>query len=246
MKLLLLSDIHGNLSALDAVINDAYRRMSDGSHFDGVILLGDNIDYGMRSNEVVAELSALKIPIICSVWGNHENAILTSNFKHFSSERGRGCAQNTAAHLNDFSRMWLTNTAAHTGAASIDLVGKRILVIHGNVEDPLWGTLAPSQCDFSAYDLYDVVISGHSHIPHIFTVLLPDNNPKMRNKKVITFINPGSVGQPRNHDPRASYVIWDTESGFQLNNAEYDIELEQSLYDGSVDVFYRDRLTLGV
>lgn len=246
MKYLVLSDIHGNLSALEAVLHDAQRSNAPNeSDFDGIILLGDNIDYGMRSNEVVAKLDSLELPIICSIWGNHENAILASDFERFSSERGRKCAKNTARLLDESSRTWL-NRAEHSGMTELDIEGNRTLVVHGSIDDPLWGTLAPMKTDLYDYSAFDIVLSGHSHVPHLFTALLPYDNPKMRNKKAVIFVNPGSVGQPRNHNPRSSYAVWDTDKGFQLHTVPYDIVFEQSLYDGSVNAFYRDRLSLGI
>lgn len=247
MRLLLLSDIHGNLSALNAVFEDAFKR-NEVLHieFDGVVLLGDNIDYGMRSNEVVSALSSLGIPVVCSLWGNHENAVLTLDFGGFSTLRGEQCAKNTALCLDDAARLWLIKKANHAGIEEALIDGKRVLFVHGNISDPLWGKISCGQSDFSMYADFDVVVSGHSHIPHAFTVLLDVDNFDMRNKKAIVFINPGSVGQPRNHDPRAFYAIWDTERGIELNAVKYDIALEQSLYDGSVDDFYRDRLEKGI
>ena len=71
-KYLILSDIHGNISAFDAVLEDCGSEV-----FDGVILLGDCIDYGMRSNEVIEKLQELergswKGKILIHIWGNHE------------------------------------------------------------------------------------------------------------------------------------------------------------------------------
>ena len=68
----------------------------------------------------------------------------------------------------------------------------------------------------------------------------------MRNRKRTLFINPGSVGQPRNHVPRAHYAVLDPACGVHLVSCGYDIACEQGLYDGSVDFFYRDRLAKGV
>ena len=77
----ILSDIHGNLFALEEVVKD----FNDINH---VILLGDLIDYGMQSNEVVGYIKEnLSSKIICNIWGNHENAILTGNYNHFSLHR---------------------------------------------------------------------------------------------------------------------------------------------------------------
>ena len=62
----------------------------------------------------------------------------------------------------------------------------------------------------------------------------------------VVFINPGSVGQPRNHNPKAQYAILDTEKGVSLISVPYDVKFEQSLYNDQVDPFYSERLTNGV
>ncbi len=242
MQLLILSDVHGNLSALDAVLADAAHRFEP----EGIVLLGDVIDYGMRSSEVVARLQGLSLPLVASVWGNHEKAILEADFSHFSSQRGEECARHTAVELEDSAKKWLRSAMEISGSFVFTWGGKRVLMVHGSLDDPFWGTIAPTSFDVTDYADYDVVLSGHSHVPHVFTAFAPMDDPAMRNKKAIVFLNPGSVGQPRDHDPRASYLVWDTEHGFSLNSVEYDVVQEQALYDGTVDDFYRDRLVLGV
>lgn len=242
MQLLILSDIHGNLSALDAVLADVAHRFEP----EGAVLLGDVIDYGMRSNEVVGRLQELSVPLIASVWGNHEKAIIDEDFSRFSSQRGEECARHTATELATSTKTWLQSAMESSGLLTFTWGDQRVLVVHGSLDDPFWGTIAPGSFDAEAYADYDVVLSGHSHVPHVFMAFAPTDDPAMRNKRAIVFLNPGSVGQPRNHDPRASYLIWDTEHGFSLNSVEYDIAQEQALYDGTVDEFYRDRLALGV
>ena len=73
-ELIVLSDIHGNLSALRAVVKDFQTNYSP----DALILLGDLIDYGMRSNEVISEIKKLErqYPVVCNLWGNHEVAVM--------------------------------------------------------------------------------------------------------------------------------------------------------------------------
>ena len=97
MNLLVLSDIHGNQEALRAVLT----YMGRAYQIDGCVLLGDLIDYGMHSNEVVQLLRNVQYPILCNILGNHEQAILTQDYDRFSSERGRQCARYTRSILND-------------------------------------------------------------------------------------------------------------------------------------------------
>ena len=109
----------------------------------------------------------------------------------------------------------------------------------------MWTAIRPGQ-DLREYKKYDYVFSGHSHLPHIFGEYYYVDNIEYRNKKRTMFINPGSVGQPRNHNPRAQYAIWDTNNGIYLCEVEYEIQYEMSLYTDDIDMFYRERLKYGI
>lgn len=241
MRLLIISDVHGNLSALEAVLRDAQQFSPD-----GVALLGDMIDYGMRSNEVVACLDALPFPRLCCLWGNHEHAVLCNDFSGFSSFRGEQCAQFTASKLTEETRSILANADGTDGKSEFFFGGFRFLAIHGSLEDCFWKAIS-IEGPFQGYEEYDYVLSGHSHLSQVFPVFYRTGSVEMRGKKRTVFINPGSVGQPRNHDPRAQYALLDTEHGVSLRTVDYDICEEQSLYRaGQVDLFYRDRLANGI
>lgn len=239
-KIAVLSDIHGNLFALKEVINDF-------TDIDSMILLGDLIDYGMQSNEVVEYIKDnLASRIICNIWGNHENAILTKDFGHFSSPRGVKSAKFTASQLDDASKDYLNNELVHEGKYEFEINQKRVLAIHGSLADYYWKAIFPDNLNGDYLD-YDIVLSGHSHYPHVFQKFYDADNPEMRNKKSVLFINPGSVGQPRNHNPDAQYAVLDSESmSVELKSVKYPKEKAMELFDGSVDDFYRKRLENGV
>ncbi len=102
-KYLIISDIHGNVSAFDALLSDCQNE-----EFSGVILLGDLIDYGMRSNEIILKLielesSAWTNKILVNIWGNHEKLVVDKDLERLSSDRGRVMAQYTAKHLSEES-----------------------------------------------------------------------------------------------------------------------------------------------
>lgn len=242
MKLLILSDIHGNQAALQAVLN-----YIDGLYqIDYCVLLGDVIDYGMHSNEVVQILRNMKYPLACNILGNHEQAILAQDYDMFSSERGRQCAQYTRSALNAQTWEYIRNTMEDSGWAEFMLEGKKFLAVHGSLADIYWKSIRPG-LDLTEYQMYDYVFSGHSHLPHFMEVFYEVDDPKRRNKKKTVFINPGSVGQPRNLNPMAQCVILDTETGKAVyEKVPYDIKKEQEAYKGQVDDFYRERLEAGV
>ena len=240
MKIAVLSDIHGNLSALKDVIEDAERMGAE-----KIIILGDVIDYCMHSNEVIELLKKYDERIICNIWGNHEYAIMNDEYDRFSSERGKACARYTRSILTKDSFDYLRKMD-DKGETELKIDGKRILCVHGDMTDSYWSSIKISS-DLSSYEGYDFVLSGHSHIPHFFEEYYKIDDPRMRNRKKCIFINPGSVGQPRNHNSRAQYCIVDFGiEEISFRRIEYDIDSEMDAFDGSVDDFYKERLRNGV
>ena len=241
-KYAILSDIHGNLQALERVYDDLRK-----DKIGGVMLLGDLIDYGMQSNEVVEFIKdKLESQIICNIWGNHERAITLSDFTRFSSERGRASAKRTKAALSKEVRLYLASNLIHEGYLEYSLEGKKCLAVHGSAEDHYWKAIFPEDVRGS-YSKYDMVFSGHSHYSHMFTRFYDTDNPVMRNKHAVLFINPGSVGQPRNHHPEAQYAVFDTDTmSVELRSVPYDVSRAMAYFDKGVDDFYRSRLKNGV
>ena len=95
-NILILSDIHGNYSALNGVFKNI-----EWDSVKGMILLGDLIDYGPSSNEVIGLLKEYQdIEIYCNIWGNHEQAIMTDAYDKFSSQRGKACAKHNGTQWN--------------------------------------------------------------------------------------------------------------------------------------------------
>lgn len=242
MKLLILSDIHGNQSALQAVLSKAK------GNYDEVLLLGDLIDYGPHSNEVIEMLQELSktVPIRCNITGNHEQAVLTDGYERFSSHRGVLCAKHTKANLTESSWNYMTEEMLGDGICEFTLDGKKCLAVHGSLKDRYWKALSPTD-DLAPYQSYEYVFSGHSHLPHFFETYYEAERPAYRNQKKTIFINPGSVGQPRNHNPMAQYAILDlqTEAAMMLK-VTYDIKKEQEAFSETIDIFYKERLNTGI
>lgn len=239
-RIAILSDIHANLFALEKVIDDF-------EDINSIILLGDLIDYGMQSNEVVEFIrDNLSEKIICSIWGNHEKAILTEDFNHFSSQRGVDSAKFTLLQLTEDSKDYLNSKLTKEGKFEFELGQRKVLAVHGSLNDYYWKSIFPDNLN-GDYSDYDIVLSGHSHYPHAFQKFYDADNPKLRNKKSVLFINPGSVGQPRNHNPNAQYAVLDTETmEIELKSVEYPKEKAMSLFDDNIDDFYRKRLERGI
>lgn len=245
-KYLVLSDIHGNMSAFNAVREDCRNEL-----FDGVILLGDCIDYGMRSNEVIEELRQLehdawKEKLIVNLWGNHEKLAVDKDLGRLSSDRGRVMARYTEQHLTKSTYDYIQGKMNSSGHKEFRLECFYAFAVHGSYEDYYWKAIMPDDLN-GDYHNYDFVFSGHSHYPHCFTKFYDAENFELRNKKAVIFINPGSVGQPRNQNPCAQYAVLHLPSKrTELRAVKYDVEYEQSLFPDEIDAFYKTRLKTGI
>lgn len=244
-RIAVLSDIHANLSALELVLRDVSERYT----IDGFAILGDLINYGMRPNEVIHTIKNIKTPVMVNLSGNHEKALMDNDTARFSTDRGRQILAYTRNRLTEDSRMYLLNRLSRSGLQEIQIDGKTMLFVHGSLSDPFWGKMDDAEISDTIYTKYDYVFSGHSHIPNMMERFYHDaTRADFRNKKRTIFLNPGSVGQPRNHNPQAQYLFVDTELEiFHFNSVKYDIDKEQSLYTArEIDDFYRERLAKGI
>ncbi len=243
MYVMVLADIHANLSALKAVFEHAHIRYGELP----IIQLGDIVDYGMRPNECMALLYGEKNRFLVNLAGNHEEALFGRGIERFSSERGKQAAMYTTSILLDTWREYIkANFAPHP--QELNIAGKKILCVHGDLHDHHWGGMSYTESQKQDYKDYDFVLSGHSHIRFLRELFYADDSlVAKRGKKNTIFINPGSVGQPRNHNPAAQYAVVDFSQGEVFFHAvEYAVEMERALFTGQVDVFYRDRLSEGI
>ena len=138
-RLGILSDIHGNLFALDKVLEDL-----SAQNVSGLIILGDLIDYGMQSNEVVERVRELdQDSILIKIWGNHEYAILREYYEHFSSSRGVESAKYTRSVLSAENSEYLNKEWNPQGVQECTIEGIRFLAVHASLDDPYWKAIAP-------------------------------------------------------------------------------------------------------
>lgn len=240
-RIVILSDIHGNLAALNQVFESiAYIKI------DSFLLLGDLIDYGPESNAVIERIQEMEQKkIMINIWGNHEQAIIQNVYERFSSERGKSCAQYTKSTLTEKSLKYIYNMDRQ-GWREFQIQDKKCLAVHGSLEDVFWKSITPQNMT-QAYAKYDYVFSGHSHIPMLYEKFYDCDCAEKRYKKRTVFLNPGSVGQPRNHDPNANFAILNTETGaVEMQAVVYDFKVEMELFSNEVDCFYRERLAKGI
>jgi putative phosphoesterase len=243
MRIALLSDIHANITALKAVLDD----IKSLGQIDAFSIVGDLVNYGPRPNETIEMVKCLDKPLLVNIWGNHEYSLFGGSLDRFATDRGRAVLQYTNSILTQESRNYLDKEMEHSGFLKCQIEGISFLFMHGNLDDPYWGKFGIDKMNDERFQEYDYVISGHSHVPHYVEHFFASENVAYRNKKRTIFINPGSVGQPRNHNPYAQYGILDIESGnYEHRAVWYEVKEEQELFSDSVDKFYKERLTLGI
>ena len=244
MRIALLADIHANVTALQAVLADIEQTGSA----DAFALLGDLVNYGPRPNEAIDIIRTLpRQKVLVNLWGNHEYSIFSGSLQRFATDRGRSVLQYTNSILTQESKDYLDKEMDHNGTCSKEIENNRFLFMHGSMDDPFWGKFGIEGINDERFAPFDYVVSAHSHVPHYVEYFFASDNQEYRNRKRTIFINPGSVGQPRNHNPYAQYGILDTETGsFEHRSVWYDIEKEQALFDERVDSFYKERLKKGI
>jgi predicted phosphodiesterase len=204
--LLVLADVHANRHALEAVLKDAEGR------YEQALFCGDAVGYGSAPNECIALLADL--PLACSVRGNHDRAVTEGNGEDFS-ELAAEAVTWTVGRLGESERAWLEALPEGPLVHEPDL-----LVCHGHPVDEdlyiLGWPLVRSALEAAPGAL---TLHGHTHLPAAWwespgspqglTGGLPLQEEGLIPRGVPAAVNPGSVGQPRDGDPRASYLLLD-------------------------------------
>jgi diadenosine tetraphosphatase ApaH/serine/threonine PP2A family protein phosphatase len=242
MRILVISDIHANYTALEAVLADA-------GNVDEIWCLGDIIGYGPDPNlclEVLREL-----PQLTCLLGNHDVAVLgRMPFQSFNGEARRSLEWQervlTADNL-DFLKSLPQNLK----------VRGDVSLAHGSPRDPVWEYILTTLAARLNFEFFDTPFCfvGHSHVQCLFQ-LNEDRNrvaldvPKVGEKSKMyprAIYNPGSVGQPRDRDPRAAYAIFDPdERTWEPRRVEYNIsEVQQRIRESGLPEKHAVRLAEG-
>ncbi len=241
MKAAIISDIHSNLEALQAVLKDIKKR-----RIKNIFCLGDIVGYGANPNECIELCSKESDAIIA---GNHDWATINktdvSNFNKIALAAVKWTKDNTKPeNIKKLHELPLTSKVDD------------LLLVHATPDHPEeWHylfTLEEFEREFSHFD-EQLCFVGHSHIPSAafqdangYTDFLRDNPfPIIKNRKYI--VNVGSVGQPRDLDPRASYVIYDgNKNSIDFIRIEYNIPLaSQKIIDAGLPEILGERLLVG-
>ena len=242
MRALIVSDIHSNLEALESVLGDARSR----GGFDQVWSLGDVVGYGPDPGPCIDLLLQHDLRAVA---GNHDLAAIgrlsLEAFNPYAAAANRWTAGQLSAEQ-----------AEHLAGLELRLELDEFTVVHGSPRDPIWEyvvTVQAAVASFTHFDTYWCLV-GHSHIPFVcrpsaqgaeFLQFPLDAPVTLDEQQVI--INPGSVGQPRDGDPTASYAVYDSDASTVTHHrVEYDVAATQEKMRGhNLPQYLIDRLPLG-
>jgi diadenosine tetraphosphatase ApaH/serine/threonine PP2A family protein phosphatase len=235
-----LSDIHGNLESLRAVLADAASRA------DAMLCLGDTVGYGADPGpcvELVAERATT------CVAGNHEHAVAGRLDLRWFNRHARAAVEWTVEHLGEDCRRYL-------GALPLVAdVGDAILVHASPAQPQEWDYLLTAEDGFAALSAFTTRLCfvGHSHVPGVWSI--GSSGPAHLRGTVRVALEPGrrylvnvgSVGQPRDRDARAAYAIWDVEERHvTIRRVPYDVETaRRKILDVGLPSLLADRLRVG-
>jgi predicted phosphodiesterase len=241
MRIAVLSDIHSNLPALDAILAHL-------GPVEAVWHLGDVVGYGPDPDRVVARLAEVGA---VGVRGNHDAAALGGPEIEWFNPDARAAIEWTRDTITASTRAWLA------ALPEIRIIGDHTLV-HGSPRDPLREyvtSLAAVRAAFADVTTPHA-LHGHTHVPIGFTLegpgnvaaVQPDDGATLEYAGRRAFLNPGSVGQPRDGVPAASGMILDTDAASATwHRIAYDIEgVQRAMRAAGLPSRLADRLSFGV
>ncbi|OLZ42357.1 DNA repair protein [Natrinema saccharevitans] len=203
MKVGLISDVHGNRVALETVLADM-------PAVDEILCAGDVVGYNPWPGDCVDELRARDVP---TVMGNHDAAVAGDTSFRFNGMAKAGVDHAKEA-LSDDQLEWLADLPAERLAFD-----GRVKLVHGHPDDPDRYTRYTYPEEFTERMLgdEDVLVLGHTHVQGV----------ERFGEGIV--VNPGSVGQPRDGDPRAGYAVVDLDAlTVETHRVEYDVDAVQA------------------
>jgi predicted phosphodiesterase len=240
MRVAVVSDIHSNLHALEAVL-----AAIDAEAPDELWCLGDLVGYGPRPNECCAAIA--ERADVCLA-GNHDLAVRgTIDLEEFGGEAA-------------VAARWTRDVLAPGAQALLDRLEPEgaahgVALYHGSARDPIWEYVLSDEGALATLELADspLVLVGHSHVA-LRAVESGDElavapaGTELELGGVRALLNPGSVGQPRDGDPRAAYLLLDLDAQHaSFRRIEYDVKRTQrEMRDAGLPEMLAGRLELGL
>jgi len=239
LRCAILSDIHANLEAFDAVLQDAAEQKC--SHY---VCLGDVVGYNADPHECVQRVQAMDCPV---VKGNHdEQASLTESSRDFN-ELAESAIRWTRDHLTAEDKAWLRDLRLQRQV-------RDFTIVHATLDTPAQWAYVFNNLDAAASFTYQhtpVCFFGHTHVPMAFIRDEGVRRVKIDQLHIETgkkyFINAGSVGQPRDADWRAAYCIYDIENNVvELRRVRYQLAAAQKkIIKAGLPPLLAERLAVG-
>jgi diadenosine tetraphosphatase ApaH/serine/threonine PP2A family protein phosphatase len=240
VRVAVLSDIHANLAALEAVVT------AIGS-VDAVWQLGDVVGYGPDPDGVVERLAGIRA---VGVAGNHDLAALGGPEIDLFNPDAKAAMEWTRGRIGDATRAWLA-------ALPTTRVEDGMTLVHGSPRDPVWEyvTSIPIARANLAEVETPISLHGHTHVPLAWAErdgriepIAPGPGSSFALDGGRALLNPGSVGQPRDGDPTASWLELDTDAGRATwRRVAYDVaSVRSAMIDAGLPGRLADRLALGL
>jgi diadenosine tetraphosphatase ApaH/serine/threonine PP2A family protein phosphatase len=241
VRVAVLSDIHSNLVALEAVLGSA-------GSVDAVWHLGDVVGYGPDPDGVVARLASVDA---IGVAGNHDRAAVGGREIDWFNEDAKAAMEWTRRRISPTTVAWLR-------ALPEKRTESGMLLVHGSPRDPIWEYVISASIARANFDVLPtrVGLYGHTHLPMAWvrrgdrvTGHVPGDGPAVQlGGDDPLLVNPGSVGQPRDGDPRASWLELDTEDATATwHRVAYDVGgVQAAMRDAGLPVRLVERLRSGL
>lgn len=243
MRVLIVADIHGNLEALEAVLAAA-------GSVDRVWCLGDVVGYGPRPRECVERIRELAGAT--TVLGNHDAACLGRLPLDGFNPVARYALRWTMQQLGPEERAFLEGLPERLVLADVTLV-------HGSLRAPVWEYIFTTEQAIATFDLLGTRLCffGHTHVPFVLREDAarrgrPPTRPVDGDVLEVAtgrfLINPGSVGQPRDGDPRAAFALWEPDRQLvTFRRVPYNIPAVQAeMRRAGLPAFLIERLAIGL
>ncbi len=251
MRIGIFSDIHANLAALETVLKAIERE-----GVDKYICLGDVVGYGASPNEC-CELVREKAEL--TIMGNHDAAVAGKMDYSYYYDQAKRVLDWTIEVLTPENLEWLRSLPFIQYDSELDICYSHGSPVKPEDFDYIFNLDQANQMVKHYDELKWITFLGHSHLCRIFSIseeenekgerveaILPGKVKLRRDKKYI--ISTGSVGQPRDYDPRAAFAIFDTETNiFEQFRAEYDVELSaRRRFEARLPDAFGKRLFVGI
>ena len=238
MRVGLVSDIHANLVALETVLADM-------GQVDALWVCGDTVGYGPDPSDVLALLVERKATLVA---GNHDRAVGTGEDLDLFNAPAAVAAKMHQRWLSAEERDMLAGLPTTLETSDVTLC-------HGSLRDPLWEYVTNPNSAAASLALAKTshCCAGHTHVPSLFRAGGEQQPGRVGYDTPYplaprAFLNPGSVGQPRDGDPRAAYAMIDLAGGtvtFHRRNYQFE-ETQRRIRERGLPAIFADRLGFGL